>query len=85
MTGLSAVRTISHGVERLAWRVGSGGNRPTDGRIKAAAWGPIGRLRTVGRSAPWRDVRYYAIAWTSKNPKEYQPPLHIAYWQHHDS
>ena len=45
MTGLSLVRTISHGVGRLAWRLGSGG-RPTDGwqdksaavRLGASGW-----------------------------------------------
>ena len=45
MTGLSVVRTFSHGVVRLAWRQGGGG-RPTDGwqdksvavRLGASGW-----------------------------------------------
>ena len=55
MTGLSMVRMISDVGGRLAVR-------PTDGRIKAAACDPVGRLRTVGRSVTWRDVRYCATA-----------------------
>ena len=40
MTGLSAVRTVSHGVVRLAGRHGSGG-RPTDGwQDKSRSLGP---------------------------------------------
>jgi hypothetical protein len=48
MSALSMFRTISHGVERLAWRHGGGG-RPTDGwQDKSAAFGSalvVGRKR----------------------------------------
>ena len=47
MTGLSAVRTISHGGVRLAWRQGAEADRPTDGKIKAARCGPVGRRENV--------------------------------------
>ena len=45
MTGLSAVRTISHGGVRLAWRHGAEADRPTDGKIKAP---PSGLALVVG-------------------------------------
>jgi hypothetical protein len=32
-------------------------DRPPYGKIKAARCGPVGRLRSVGMPAPWRDVR----------------------------
>ena len=58
MTGLSMVRMISHVGVRLMVRLGAKADRPHDCRIKAAACGQFGRLRTVGRSKAWRDVRY---------------------------
>jgi hypothetical protein len=64
--------------------MGAEADRPTDGRIKAAAYGPVGRLRTVGRSVAWHDVRYCATAWILEKPKQHQPRLHIACWQRHD-
>ena len=48
MSGLSMFRTISRGVERLAWRHGAEDDRPTDGKIKAPP--SDRRKRLVGRS-----------------------------------
>ena len=84
MTGLSMVRMISHVGVRLMVRLGAKADRPHDCRIKAAACGQFGRLRTVGRSKAWRDVRNYTTACISELHEQHQARLHIARWRHHE-
>ena len=59
--------------------------RPHYGKIKAAACGPDGRLRTVVRSVTCCDVRYRTTACIFKNPKQHQSDAHLASRERHDS
>jgi predicted RNA methylase len=54
------------------------------GKIKAAACGPDGGLRTVVRSVTCCDVRYRTTACILKNPKLHQCKAHLASREHHD-
>jgi hypothetical protein len=56
MSGLSAFPVPSHVFACLSVEQGAEGNRPTDGRIKAARRGPVGREKSEDRSSTLREA-----------------------------
>jgi len=85
MRDLGMLRAISRFRAHLTVRIGEEANRPTDGKIKAARCGAVGRQKSEGRSATWREasIRSAACHFTQLLGKARlrAPRLH----PHHDS
>lgn len=62
MNNVIAFRGVSNNFVRLTVAMGSGGQPTSDGKIKAAGCGTVGRLKSVAGSAPWREAQPGATA-----------------------